>query len=167
MAPILDDQSLDFVSRSPEQTERLGERLGALLAAGDVICLSGELGTGKTCLVRGVARGWGALERPTSPTFTLINEYRRTGDDQRFYHVDGYRLSGPVEAGALGLDDILESPGVVAIEWAERIEAALPEERLWIDLLDQGPHRRRLTFSAQGERPRALLEDFRRAAFGA
>ena len=94
--PILDDRSLEFLSHSPEQTRRLGVRLGELLKDGDLICLAGDLGSGKTTLAQGIARGWGSLDPVTSPTFVLINEYRRA-DDTRLYHFDAFRLSGAGE----------------------------------------------------------------------
>ena len=75
--PILNPHTLEFVSRSPEQTRRLGIRLGALLRTGDILCLSGDLGAGKTTLVQGLAQGWGSLNQVSSPTFVLCNEYRR------------------------------------------------------------------------------------------
>src|SRR5512139_771414 len=84
--------TITLVTHSPEATEALGERLGVRLLPGDVIALSGELGAGKTCFVRGLARGWGAMERPTSPTFTLINLYHRQADAVQMAHVDCYRL---------------------------------------------------------------------------
>ena len=106
--PILEGQSLDFLSHSPEQTVRLGVRLGELLRRGDVICLAGDLGSGKTTLARGIARGWGSLDQVTSPSFILINEYRRA-DNQRLYHIDAYRMSGPAEADLLGLHELVAS----------------------------------------------------------
>ncbi len=148
-------------THAPEETERVGERLGALLQAGDVICLSGRLGAGKTCLTRGLARGWGAVERPTSPTFTLINEYQRSQDSQRFYHMDGYRLSGAVEAQTTGVEDVLDAPGVLVVEWPERIEEALPAERLWIDIRDEGGDDRLLIIQGTGKRPAELVEALR------
>jgi len=75
--PILDAQTLDFFSRSPEQTRRLGMKLGALLQKGDLLCLSGDLGAGKTTLMQGIAQGWGTLDAVSSPTFVLVNVYRR------------------------------------------------------------------------------------------
>ncbi len=144
-------------TRAAEDSERLGERLGALLAAGDVLCLCGTLGAGKTCLARGLARGWGALEQPTSPTFTLVNEYHRRADRQRFYHMDAYRLSGAVEAQTTALDDILGAAGVLVVEWPERIEAALPAERLWVDIRVTGGDSREFVFTATGPRARTLL----------
>ena len=89
---ILDENTLDFISNSMEQTVRLGVRLGELLAAGDVICLSGELGAGKTAMASGIGRGWGAGQQVTSPSFTLIKEYPRLHDGLILYHVDCYRL---------------------------------------------------------------------------
>jgi tRNA threonylcarbamoyladenosine biosynthesis protein TsaE len=144
-------------THDPAETERLGAQLGAHLAPGDLICLVGDLGAGKTCLVQGLARGWGALERVTSPTFTMINEYRRAIDDTRFHHVDCYRLTEPAEVWSLGLDDVLDTPGVVVIEWAERIRDLLPDEALWIEIQDIGASQRRLTMTACGPRATALL----------
>lgn len=149
--------ALELQTHSPEETERLGERIGALLRPGDVLCLSGDLGAGKTCLTRGLARGWGSSQQPTSPTFTLVNEYRRATDAQRFYHMDCYRLSGAVEARTTALDDILDAPGVLVIEWPERIAAALPDERLWIEIRDLGDSERAFRLVAAGERAAAIL----------
>jgi len=123
--PILDPNSLEFISRSAEQTRRLGMRIGALLQTGDVVCLIGELGSGKTTLVQGLASGWGSLDQATSPTFVLVNVYRRP-DGQRLYHLDAYRLRGAREAEDLDLDAMLETSPLV-IEWAERIQETLPQ----------------------------------------
>src|SRR5512140_2132201 len=92
LMPILDVHALEFFSRSPDQTRRMGMRLGALLEPGDLICLSGDLGAGKTTLVQGIARGWGSLDSVTSPTFILVNAYRRP-DGQVMHHVDAYRMA--------------------------------------------------------------------------
>src|SRR5687767_4578803 len=101
--------ALTLTSDSPADTERLGERLGALLDAGDLLCLSGTLGAGKTRLVRGLARGWGAQEHATSPTFTLVNEYTRPNDEGlRFYHVDCYRMESIVDAISTGIEDLFD-----------------------------------------------------------
>jgi tRNA threonylcarbamoyladenosine biosynthesis protein TsaE len=147
--------SLALTTHAPAETERLGERIGARLRAGDVLCLAGDLGAGKTCLTRGLARGWGAVERPTSPTFTLVNEYHRA-DGARMYHVDCYRLSGEADAWTIGLDDLFDQ-GVVVIEWPERIGGALPTERLWVAIRDLGGEDRRFTFAAVGGRARELV----------
>ena len=153
--------TITLTTHSAEETELLGERLGACLRSGDLVCLAGDLGAGKTCLARGLARGWGALERATSPTFTLVNEYRRAVDSQRFFHMDCYRLSDVAEAQTTALDDILDASGVVVIEWPERIESALPPERLWIRIVDIGGSSRELILQASGERAAAFLRAVR------
>ncbi len=167
MAPILDDRSLEFISRDPEQTRRLGSRLGQLLQGGEVICLEGPLGAGKTVLAQGIGRGWGATEPIISPSFVLIREHRRPADNQRFLHVDFYRLEKAEEAWGLGLQDWMEDPQIVTVvEWPERALSVLPEERLWVRLEFAGQGRRRLLFTACGPSYLDLLHAFRRAAFG-
>jgi tRNA threonylcarbamoyladenosine biosynthesis protein TsaE len=176
MAPILDGHTLEFLSRSPAQTRRLGARLGALLQGGDVVCLEGQLGSGKTCLTQGIGRGWGTGQTLVSPTFVLVREYTRLEDDTTLYHVDLYRISGTEEALTLGMDEFLgDVRGVCVIEWAERARSLMPAERLWIKLAfadrpgrsgQASQNRRALYFEAQGERHVALLQEFRQAAFG-
>lgn len=162
---ILTDNTLEFLSHSAEQTRRLGVRIGELLNPGDVICLAGDLGAGKTTLVQGIARGWGALDPATSPTFVLINEYRRA-DQQRMYHIDTFRLSGSSEGAAMGLPELLEGDGPVMIEWPERIVQLLPEERWMLTLRWVSDSRREIHIEAQGLRYERLLMAFRKAAFG-
>jgi tRNA threonylcarbamoyladenosine biosynthesis protein TsaE len=164
--PILNEHTLEFISRSPEQTRRLGMRLGELLRGGELLCLEGELGAGKTTLTQGIATGWGVTGTVRSPTFTLIHEFRRPGDKHKFYHVDLYRISSSTEAWALGLDDIWISGGVCIIEWPERAQDILPAERIWIRLTALDETRRMLRLMAEGERYLELLQAFRRAAFG-
>ncbi len=165
--PVFDQDTLDLISHSPAQTRRFGARLGLLLRAGDVICLEGDLGTGKTCLVQGVGQGLGVEGPITSPTFTLIAEYRPPRPAPRLYHVDLYRLDEPQEeALALGLDDYLEGDGVCLIEWADRVRSLLPEERLWIVLRHMDNSKRGIVMQASGSRYRELLGSFRQSAFG-
>lgn len=163
--PILDERSLDFVSHSPDQTVRLGVRLGEHLQPGDVLCLSGDLGAGKTTLVAGLARGWGALDQVTSPTFVIVNEYRRA-DGRRLFHLDCYRLNSGADALALGFDDLLEADGIMLIEWPERIAEALPPDHLRVTLRWVDDAKRNLLMEARGARYEELLQDFRRSAFG-
>jgi tRNA threonylcarbamoyladenosine biosynthesis protein TsaE len=163
---ILDERTLDFFSTSAEQTERLGVRLGELLQPGDCLCLAGELGSGKTTLARGIGRGWGTALRITSPTFTLVNEYPRLGDGCILYHVDTYRLSGEGDVVTAGLEDVLDGPGAVMIEWPERVEALLPGDHLWIGLRHMSETRRGVRMVAHGPRSLELLEGFKRSAFG-
>lgn len=165
--PILDENTLDFVSHSTAQTRRFGVRLGLLLQPGDIICLEGELGTGKTCLTQGIGEGMGVVEPITSPTFTLIAEYHPRSPSPPLYHIDVYRLDRAVhEAMALGLDDYLLGDGVCVIEWADRISSMLPRERLWITLRHIDISKRGLVVNATGARFRELLREFRQAAFG-
>jgi tRNA threonylcarbamoyladenosine biosynthesis protein TsaE len=155
---------MEFISRSAEQTRRMGMRLGALLQSGDIICLVGDLGSGKTTFVQGVASGWGSLDPVTSPSFVLVNIYRGT-NEQRFYHLDAYRLNDALEAEALDLDPMIES-GPLVIEWAERIQDALPDECLWVTMrwIDRG--QRDMLVSARGERYQDLLATIRRQVYG-
>ena len=164
--PILDDRTLDFVSTSVAQTERLGIRLGELLEPRDVVCLSGELGAGKTALARGVGRGWGTPGRVTSPTYVLVNEYPRPSDGRILYHIDCYRLERSADIATAGLDDILDSDAAIMIEWPENIIEMLPADRLWITLSYDSPTRRRLRLNATGPRSTILMVDFRKNAFG-
>ncbi len=163
--PILDDRSLDFWSHSAEQTVRFGARLGELLRPGDLLTLSGELGAGKTTFVTGLSRGWGSADQVTSPTFVLVNDYRRP-DGLHLWHLDGYRLASGAEARAAGLDDLLADGGVMVVEWPEHLAEALPAERLGLTLRWSDQTRRGLRFDARGARYEALLGEFRQASFG-
>lgn len=139
-------------------------RLGGLLEAGDVICLTGELGSGKTTFVQGIAAGWGSLDAVSSPTFVLVNVYRGPYD-QNLYHLDAYRLSGPAEAVDLDLDAMLESSPLV-VEWADRIQSALPSECLWVRMRWIDDIQRDMLFSAAGKRYFQLLTSIRRQIYG-
>lgn len=163
---ILDDTTLDFISSGAEQTIRLGARLGELLQVGDLICLSGELGAGKTAFAQGIGRGWGATQAVTSPTFVLVNEYPKLRDRVTLYHIDCYRLDSPVDIFTSGIEELLDSDSVFMIEWPERIESLLPEDRFWLDLRFINETKRGLRFKASGERASQLLNDFRQGAFG-
>lgn len=116
---------------SPEETAGLGEKLGSLLQPGDVICVNGELGAGKTKLAQGVARGLGISGHVTSPSFTLINEYPGR---LPFYHMDVYRLGESREIEDLGCEEYFGGRGVTLVEWAERVKEYLPDERLEINI---------------------------------
>jgi len=167
MTPILDDQTLEFVSRSAEQTQRLGARLGALLRGGEVICLQGPLGSGKTCLAQGVGRGWGASHTLTSPTFVLVREYTRPDEPVTLFHIDLYRIEEHQEIYSLGIDEYMgHRQAVCIIEWAERAETFVPSDRLWVEMDFVDPTRRSLQITAHGRLHRKLLKMFRQEAFG-
>ena len=155
---------MDFFSRSPEQTRRVGSRLGGALQAGDVICLQGELGAGKTTFVQGIAQGWGSLDSVSSPTFILVNMYRRADEDQLF-HMDAYRLESTPEAEELDLDSML-AQGALLIEWPERMNGLIPTERLWVNLEHIDEEEREMKFKATGKRYDELLEVIRHGTFG-
>ncbi len=163
--PIMDTHNFEFFSRSPEQTRRLGTRIGSLLIQGDLVCLSGDLGAGKTTLIQGIARGWDSVDPVSSPTFVLVNEYRRkTGEI--LFHMDAYRLQDTAEAIDLDLDQMTED-GALLIEWAERIKDALPPNALWINMRWIADEQRGLLFTANGDRSQALMDQFKMRVVGA
>ncbi|HQX01115.1 MAG TPA: tRNA (adenosine(37)-N6)-threonylcarbamoyltransferase complex ATPase subunit type 1 TsaE [Anaerolineales bacterium] len=162
--PILDSHTIEFFSRSPEQTRRIGMRLGSELKTGDVICLQGNLGAGKTTFVQGLAQGWGSIDAVSSPTFIIVNEYRRATGGQIF-HLDAYRLESMPEAEELDLDAML-SEGVVIIEWPEKLNGLIPNDRLWITLEHIQEEQRQMSFKAHGKRYDDLLDGIRQSMFG-
>ena len=162
--PILDSHSLEIISRSTEQTRRVGMRLGALLQPGDLVALVGDLGSGKTTLVQGICAGWGSLDPVSSPTFVLVNVYRHT-DGWRLFHLDAYRLNGSAEALDLDLDYMLDQ-GPLVVEWAERVQSVLPDSGLWVHLNYIDEIQRDLIFSARGEHYEDLLSRFRKLIYG-
>ncbi|HEU6447704.1 MAG TPA: tRNA (adenosine(37)-N6)-threonylcarbamoyltransferase complex ATPase subunit type 1 TsaE [Verrucomicrobiae bacterium] len=108
-----------FISHSPAETESLGERFGRAAKSGFVFALTGDLGAGKTQLVKGIARGLGISARVHSPTFTLVNEY--AGGRLKLFHLDLYRLETPSQILSAGIEEFLQPDGVSVIEWVERI----------------------------------------------
>jgi tRNA threonylcarbamoyladenosine biosynthesis protein TsaE len=162
--PILDAHAFEFFSHSPEQTRRLGMRLGALLRAGDLICLQGELGAGKTTLVQGIAQGWGALDAVSSPTFVLVNAYRRA-DSAQLFHLDAYRIESLGEAEELDIDALLAG-GPLVVEWAERLKPILPAEQLWVWLEYEAEEHRAMRLSASGDRYEGMLDSLRQTVYG-
>lgn len=154
-API---EPLEIQTNSPGETEALGEKIGRALKSGDMLLLSGTLGAGKTCLTRGLARGWGAQEQPTSPTFTLVNEYHRDKTIERFYHVDCYRMDSINDAISAGIEDLFGAEGVLTIEWPERIKTLLPQEYLLIEITADDIESRKLRLIPCGDRAQALIE---------
>jgi tRNA threonylcarbamoyladenosine biosynthesis protein TsaE len=119
-----------IISRGAEETFRLGRDFAASLKPGDVLALCGDLAAGKTQFVKGLAAGLGVATEVTSPTFTLIHEYR--GGRLPLYHVDLYRLETEDEALKIGIDEYLESDGVTAIEWADKFAALVPGDARWV-----------------------------------
>ena len=155
---------MDFFSRSPQQTRRIGARLGGALQPGDVICLRGDLGAGKTTFVQGAAQGWGSVDSVSSPTFILVNVYRRA-DGSQLFHMDAYRLNSTPEAEELDLDTML-AQGALLIEWPERLDGLVPPEHLWIALEHVDEEDRKMNFKARGRRYDELLDVIRHALGG-
>lgn len=150
------NQLITLISHSPQETRSVGMRLGTLLLPGDVICLQGELGAGKTTFTQGLAQGWGSLDAVSSPTFIIVNVYRRANNEQ-LYHLDTYRLESAPEAEELDIETMLMQ-GPLIVEWPERMQSVLPAERLWIRLEYLDDSERQLHFEARGKRAVELLE---------
>ncbi len=162
--PILDDRNFEFFSHSPAQTRRLGIHLGSHLEIGDVVCLVGNLGAGKTTLVQGIAQGWGALDPVSSPTYLIVNEYRRA-DGLKLYHLDAYRLETAMEADFLDFDRML-GQGPIVIEWAERIKEILPSDCLWISLEYSAVEHRTMMLNPSSKRFQKITDKIRRIIYG-
>jgi tRNA threonylcarbamoyladenosine biosynthesis protein TsaE len=162
--PILRPHSFELISRSVEQTRRMGIRLGSLIQSGDVVGLVGDLGSGKTTLVQGIAAGWGSLDPVSSPTFVLVNVYRHP-DGRRLFHLDAYRIQNAAEAIDLDLDTMLNQ-GPLVVEWADRIEQALTRDGVWVHMQYVDETQRDLIFSAWGQYYEDIVERLRKQAYG-
>lgn len=130
-----------LTSRSPAETQALGERLGARLERGAVVACTGELGAGKTCFLQGLARGLGVTSDVTSPTFVLINQYRGR---LPVYHLDAYRTGSLTELVDLGLEEMLDGDGVTVIEWADKLRPLLPPRTIRVHLSGLGDEPREI-----------------------
>ena len=125
----------ELQSASPEETERAGERLAARLRPGSVVALVGDLGAGKTCFIRGLARGLGVSQIVSSPTFVLVNQYQGR---LPVFHVDAYRTESLAELLDLGLEEYIDGDGVTVVEWADKLRALLPAKTIWVHLMGLG-----------------------------
>ncbi|MGG7098885.1 tRNA (adenosine(37)-N6)-threonylcarbamoyltransferase complex ATPase subunit type 1 TsaE [Clostridium sardiniense] len=144
---------MEFEVNSIEETTNLGVALGKLLNSGDIICLTGDLGTGKTHITKGISRGLDITDNITSPTFTIVNEY--DSGRLKLYHFDVYRVSDPDEIYAIGFDDYIFGDGVSIIEWANYIEEILPSDYLHIYIqkdLTKGENYRKIIVTPYGEK---------------
>jgi len=153
----MSEPTLQVTSHSPEETAALAERIAERLTGGEVIALSGDLGAGKTRFTKGIASGLGIDPNDvTSPTFVLINEY-----DGRLhvYHFDTYRLDDSDALEALGCQEMFAGNGVCVLEWADRVEDCLPDDRLDVRIEHAGETERRLALRATGPRHAGLLKD--------
>jgi len=154
-------EAIGLMSRSAAQTQAWGRRLAAFLDRGDILCLVGELGTGKTCFAQGVGQGLGIAEPMISPTFIRVREYCGSSVRLPFYHIDLYRVVGGNEALTWGVEEYLYGQGVCAVEWADRIRGLLPARCLWIHFWHgQAPEVRHISCWAEGARGHWLLDRF-------
>lgn len=146
-----------YESDSPARTEALGRALGRLLMPGDLVALSGELGGGKTCFVRGIVAALApqAADLVASPTYALMHEYP---GEVPIYHFDCYRLRGGDDAFELGMQEQFQGSGICLLEWPERIGEELPAQRLEVLFEHGGDDLRRITLTPHGQRARRLLE---------
>lgn len=145
----------DFLWKEQGETAEFGRHLGALLFPGAVVVLNGDLGAGKTTLSQSIGVGLGVEDYITSPTFALVNEYEGR---LSMYHMDFYRIEAVDELDDLGLDDYFYSDGVSVVEWGDRIERFLPEERLELQIDKVSESERRVSARAFGKRYEELLE---------
>ena len=144
----------ELISHSPEQTQKLGVRIGKVALPGDVFLLVGELGAGKTCLTQGIAWGLDIKEYTLSPSFVLIRELHGR---LPLYHIDLYRLDRIEETVELGLDDYLYGRGVCVVEWAEKALSILPKEHLLIEISYLADTERRFRFKPSGRRHQEIV----------
>jgi tRNA threonylcarbamoyladenosine biosynthesis protein TsaE len=139
----VEDFLIEKVSASPQETFVFGEYIAGLLKPGCVIALRGSLGSGKTCLAKGIARGLGITETITSPTYTIISEYSGSSSSSvTLYHIDAYRLDSDEDFEQIGGPELISGKGISIIEWSERIPKSLPQDAICIDIEITGPQAR-------------------------
>ncbi len=162
---LMEKCELILETASVEETQRWGARLAHSLRGGDVLALSGDLGTGKTAFTQGIARGLGITRPVTSPTFILVNQYPMPGQlpgGPALQHVDCYRLANaPVEMWDVGLADLLAGDDIVVIEWAERVPELLPSDYLEVRFTYLDEDHRRLCLIGHGARGEGMLDNLR------
>lgn len=123
---------MEFITNSPEETEKIGAAIGKIIPAGTVLAYRGDLGAGKTAFTRGLARGLGFTDAVTSPTYTIVNEY--LGGRLPLFHFDMYRLSSADDLFDIGWEDYLDRGGVCAVEWSENVREALPPDAVTVTI---------------------------------
>ena len=135
---------MEFITNSPIETEKVGEALGKVLIPGSVLAYEGDLGAGKTAFTRGLARGLGATEQVTSPTYTIVNEY--LSGRMPLFHFDMYRLASSDDLWDIGWEDYLERGGVCAVEWSENVRDAM-EDAITVCIQKLGEDSRKITIT--------------------
>ena len=135
---------MEFITNSPIETEKVGEALGKALQPGSILAYEGDLGAGKTAFTRGLARGLGAKEQVTSPTYTIVNEY--LSGRMPLFHFDMYRLASSDDLWDIGWEDYLERCGVCAVEWSENVRDAM-EDAIIVCIQKLGEETRKITIT--------------------
>ena len=135
---------MEFITNSPKETEKVGEALGKVLIPGSILAYEGDLGAGKTAFTRGLARGLGATEQVTSPTYTIVNEY--LSGRMPLFHFDMYRLASSDDLWDIGWEDYLERGGVCAVEWSENVRDAM-EDAITVCIQKLGEDSRKITIT--------------------
>ena len=139
---------MEFITNSPIETEKVGEALGKVLKPGSILAYEGDLGAGKTAFTRGLARGLGATEMVTSPTYTIVNEY--LSGRMPLFHFDMYRLASSDDLWDIGWEDYLERGGICAVEWSENVEDAM-ENAVNVTIEKTGEQSRKITVEGVGD----------------
>jgi len=151
--------NLTIISKSPEETKKIGREVGKLAKPGDLLTFYGELGAGKTCFIQGISQGLEVKDYVTSPSFTIVNEYQ---GKIPIYHFDLFRLDHAEDILELGYEEYFYGEGLTVIEWAEKIEHCLPKEHLKIDIRFTDYYQRKISFIPQGDRFNHFLEELNR-----
>lgn len=163
--PILRGSEFEFISRDEQQSYRLGIRIGRLTRLSDVLCLCGDISTGKTVIARGIGIGWGYADRIVSAMNVIIKRYPNIQNDSWLYHIDCFRIASVSEAIDLGIEEIFDSPAVIMIEWADKIKEIIPTDSLWLHINAVGDDTRSIKFSPGGARSMSLLSNIRKELY--
>ena len=146
---------MNFITNTVEETIKLGIKIGKRLNPGDIVCIDGDLGSGKTHLTKGIALGLGIDEHITSPTFNIVNEYEGR---LKFYHFDVYRVNDPDEIAAIGFDEYIFSDAASVIEWSDYISELIPKEHIQIRIANESETSRSISIQWFGKRYDYLKE---------
>lgn len=149
---------MEFIVDTADSTMKLGRKLGELMHSGDIVCITGDLGAGKTHFTKGFAKGLEINEPITSPTFTIVNEYEGR---LKLHHFDVYRVCDPDEIEAIGFDEYIFSDAVSIIEWSNFIEELIPKEHIWVDIKkvpELGMDFRKISIKFYGDRYNYIKE---------
>jgi len=146
---------MNFITNTVEETIELGKKIGRGLKPGDIVCIDGDLGSGKTHLTKGIALGLDIDEHITSPTFNIVNEYEGR---IKLYHFDVYRVNDPDEIAAIGFDEYIFSDAVSVIEWSDYIKELIPEDHIQINIANESETRRNINIQFFGKRYENIKE---------